>query len=120
MTLDPATEEYIKKHFYIEDGKLFRVINHEINPVSRPQVSINQKFFSARKIFEYLRTGKWLDNLAPINSKSDHIGVYYYSHKGWEASIRRKKEVILRKYYKTKEEAIEARNKVLDEYNNKQ
>jgi hypothetical protein len=118
MTLDPVIEEYIRKHFYIEDEKLFRVINHVINPVSRCQVSINQKFFATRKIFEYLRTGKWLDNLTPINNKSGHKGVCYKSNKGWEASLRRK-NVCLRKYCKTKEEAIEARNKIFDEYNNK-
>jgi hypothetical protein len=123
MTLDIATEEYIKKHFFIKDGKLYRLAygTQEIkfNNTSF-QLVINTKKYSKRKIFEYLQTGKWKDE--QINNNSGYTGVCYSKfHKKWIVRITRNRYVIFFKTtYKTKEEAIEAYNKALDEYNNKQ
>lgn len=119
MTLDAATREYIKKHFRIEDGKLYRIKKHSLNNPST--FNINGKFILKRKVFKYLETGKWDDE--PLNNTSGSIGISYCScsrGKKWLARLTRNNHIILNKYYNTKEEAIEAYNKALDEYNSKQ
>lgn len=123
MTLDAATAEYIKKHYRVEDGKLYKM-HYVLQEIKLNNTSlyleINTTKHLKRKIFEYLQTGKWRDE--QINNTSGYAGVSYSSfHKKWVVRITRNKRVIFnRTIYKTKEEAIEAYNKALDEYNSKQ
>lgn len=119
MPLDKATEEYIKKHFFIKDGKLYKIdIKEVVFDNNSPQFRINGKNLLKTKILEYLQTGKCFDRRMHKNNVSGNRGVSYHRRdKKWLAFLRRNGCNILSNSYKTKEEAIEAYNKALEEYN---
>lgn len=117
MTLDKATEEYIKKHYLLQDGKLYKI--REINFRQR-NVYVNRKPFLKRQVIEYLQTGEYFERKLHKNNNTDHRGIsYLIKAKRWVARLFRDGSKILNSRYKTKEEAIQAYNKALDEYNSK-
>jgi hypothetical protein len=120
----------IKKRFKLIDGKLCQLITntdyYRIVNLDKIRTTIYTVTVTYRKIIEYLQTDIWPD--LPVRHEKNKTGVtgVVYIRKTsatgneliyWEANLTRNKKCIYRKLFKTKEEAIEARIKALDDYN---